>query len=84
MIDFLNIPDNSSVGYILELDYEYSEQLHDSHKDLPLISRAFHSPNSKCEIPKLMTTLLTKKNYIVHYRKFELYLSLGCKINKNS
>ena len=82
MIDFLNIPDNSSVGFILEVDFEYPEQLHDSHKDLPLCPEHFIAPNSKCKISKLMTTLLPKNNYIVHYRNFKLYSSLGVKLTK--
>ena len=44
MIDFLNIPDNSSAGFILEVDFEYSEQLHDLHKDLPLCPEHFIAP----------------------------------------
>lgn len=35
-IDFCNIPDTSPEGYILEVDLEYHESLHDAHKDLPL------------------------------------------------
>ena len=74
---FLNIPDNSSAGFILEGDFKYPEQLHDSHKALPLCREHFIAPNSKCKISKLMSTLSPKKNYIVHYRKFKLYLSLS-------
>ena len=80
IIDFLNIPDNASVGFILEVNFEHPEQLHDSHKDLPLCSEHFIPPNSKCKMSKLMTIILPKKNYIVHYRNFKLYLSLGVKL----
>ena len=82
MIAFLNIPDDSSVGFMLVVDLEYPEQLHDSHKDLPLYPEHFIALNSKCEISKLMTTLLPKKNYIVHYRNSKLYSSLGVKLTK--
>ena len=47
---FLNIPDDSSVGFILEMDFEYSEQFYDSHKDLVLCPEHFITPNSKCKI----------------------------------
>ena len=32
----LNISENSPIGYILEVDLEYCEKLHDSHSDYPL------------------------------------------------
>ena len=32
----MNIKSNSSTGYILELDLEYPQELHDIHNDYPL------------------------------------------------
>ena len=32
----MNIKSNSSTGYILEIDLEYPEKLHDIHNDYPL------------------------------------------------
>ena len=34
--DFMSVPDYSSVGYILEVDLEYLDSLHDLHNDYPL------------------------------------------------
>ena len=32
----MNIKNNSPAGYILEIDLEYSKELHDLHNDYPL------------------------------------------------
>jgi len=38
--DILNYDENSKVGYILKVDLEYPEELHDLHKDYPLLSES--------------------------------------------
>ena len=35
-IDILNVPENSKLGYILEVDLEYPKELHDKHNLHPL------------------------------------------------
>ena len=32
----MRIKNNSSTGYVLEVDLEYSQELHDIHNDYPL------------------------------------------------
>ena len=34
-IDILNVPDDSELGYILEVDLEYPKELHDPHNLYP-------------------------------------------------
>ena len=38
--DILNYDDNSKLGYILKVDLEYPKELHDKHKDYPLLAES--------------------------------------------
>ena len=40
----MNIKSNSSTGYILEVDLEYPEKLHDVHNDYPLAPKKINIP----------------------------------------
>ena len=77
----------------LEVDLEYPENLHDLHKDYSLapekieIEDEMLSPycleiKSKHDIKsgdinKLVPKLMSKKNYVVHYRNLKYYISQG-------
>ena len=76
LIDVNNV--NDATGYILEVDLEYPNELHETHETLC----PEHYVTSQSEIPKLVTTLLPKKKYIIQYRNFKQCLSLGMKLVK--
>ena len=40
----MNIKNNSSTGYLLEVDLEYSQELHDIHNDYPLAPEKINIP----------------------------------------
>src|SRR5207253_6184975 len=78
------IEDESDVGYILEVDLEYPEHLHDLHNMYPLAPEQIIVPDedlSQTQISmlqslkskrvastKLIPSLKNRLNYVVHYR----------------
>ena len=87
---------SDQVGYILEVDLIYPQDLHDMHTDMPLapehisITKSQICPLMKAKFPygetynskKLVGTLNDKKRYILHYQALKLYLSLGLKVQR--
>ena len=94
----LNTPIDSNVGYILEVDLDYPDVLHDIQKDFPLaptkenIEESFLSDYQlnilermglkKTKQHKLLQTLNNKTNYTVHYLNLKLYVELGMVVKK--
>ena len=94
-IDILNVPEDSILGYILEVDLEYPKKLHEKHNLYPLAPEHVqvtddmlspfqrnHFPPIRPSVRKLVPNLRNKKKYVVHYRNLQLYVSLGMKIKK--
>lgn len=79
-IDILNIPDDSPVGFILEVDVEYPQFLHDNHSDLPFLP--VNKCTNKSKQSKLLTTLELKENYICHYVNLKQAVNHGLVIKK--
>ncbi|XP_050513837.1 uncharacterized protein LOC126889531 [Diabrotica virgifera virgifera] len=79
-IDVLSIPDDGDTGYILQVDLEYPEHLHDLHKDFPFCCE--HQVPSGSKFKKLMTTLHNKTEYTLHYRNLKQALNAGLKLTK--
>ena len=94
----MSINEKSPIGYFLEVDLKYPDELHELHNDYPLapeklavssdmLSKYCKSIADKYEIKvgdikKLIPNLANKTNYVVHYRNLQLYLSLGMKLTK--
>ena len=94
-IDVLSTPDDYHLGYILEVDLEYPESLHELHNDYPLapehvtISHDMlspfqrkHFPPTRGEVRRLVANLNDKEKYVIHYRNLKLYVSLGMVVKK--
>ena len=96
--DVNSISEKSPIGYILEVDLEYPDELHVLHNDYPLAPEKLAIPydmlSNYCkkiadkygikvgDIMKLIPNLGDKTNYVLHYRNLQLYLSLGVKLTK--
>jgi hypothetical protein len=96
--DILKMTDTQAIGYIFEVDIEYSNSLHDLHNDYPLavesltVTKDMLSPynnevliNNKLthtECKKLVPNLMNKKNYVCHYATLKQYLELRLKVTK--
>ena len=96
--DVALIGKKSQIGYILEVHLQYPDELHELHNDYPLDPEKHAVPydmlSNYCkkiadeyeikvgDIKKLIPDLGNKTNYVVYYRNFQLYLSLGMKLTK--
>lgn len=79
-LNIMEIPNDNIDGYILEVDLEYPENLHDEHNDLPFCADNFIPPGSKYE--KLVPNLYDKYNYVIHYVHLKTCISHGLKLKK--
>ena len=93
-----SISQNSSIGYILEIDLEYPSELHDWHNDYPLAPEKFEISQNMLSkycsdiadeygikiggVNKLVPNLGNKSKYVVHYRNLQLYLLFGMKVHR--
>ena len=96
--DVMSISEKSEIGYFLEVDLEYPDELHELHNDYPLAPEKLAVSSdmlSKCckeiadkqeikvgDVKKLIPNLGNKTKYVLHYRNLQLYLSLGMKLTK--
>ena len=95
---FLKTANDSEFGFVLGVELDYFDALHNIHKDFPLaptkkkIDRNMLSEyqkglldqacNRPVTTPKLVQTLFAKKNYTVHYITLKLYVDPALKVTK--
>ena len=97
-INLAQYNEDSNKGLILEVDLEYSKELHNLHNDYPLAAEKVKVTDNMlseyCKniqkkfnistglVHKLIPTLCDKEKYVLHYRNLQLYLDLGLKVKK--
>ena len=96
--DVNSISGKNPISYILEVDLEYPDELHELHNNYLLAPEKFAIPydllSDYCKniadkyetkvgnVKKLIPNLGNKTNYVVYYRNFQFYISLGIKLTK--
>ena len=96
--DVMSISEKNPIGYFLDVDLKYPDELHELHNDYPIapekIAVSSDMLSNYCkkiadeyeikvgDVKKLISNLGNKTNYVVHYRNLQLYLSLGMKLTK--
>lgn len=78
--NILKIPDNSEYGFMMEVDIEYPESLHDLHNDYPFCCEHLNVGDSTQK--KLVLTLYDKQNYVIHYRMLKAAIKHGLRVKK--
>ena len=74
--DLAKYKENGKKGLILEVDLEYSLELHNDYKTAEKYNISIGL------VRKLIPMLKDKKEYVLHYRNLQLYMDLGLKIKK--
>ena len=94
----LQTKDEGDIGFLAEVDLEYTDELHDKHADYPLVPEKesidplelsdFQTSlrntlkMTASKTKKLRQTFHPKKNYVLHYRDLNFYVNIGIKITK--
>ena len=65
------------MGYVLEIDLEYPQHVHDAHSDLPFCLTRENIRQAKGKAPHEELTLYDKKRYVIHYRNLQQYTRHG-------
>ena len=94
----MNIKTDSSTGYVLEVDLEYPQKLHDIHNDYPLAPEKINIPKewlskyclkiasvhniTTVTVQILVWNLMSKNNYVIHGKNLQQCLDLGIKLKK--
>ena len=90
---------NSSKDCVLEIDFEYPEELRGLHNGYPLapvkieikkeilfnyqLKIAFFDNTSIGNAKKLVPNFFDKEKYVLHHENLQLYLRLGLKLKKH-
>ena len=93
--DILNTPDDSDIGYFIEVDLKYPDNIKEKTKNFPFapVNKKINPDNfsdymktikldTYTQTSKLICDWSDKKNYLVHYRMLKFYIRHGMEVVK--
>ena len=93
--DILNTPDNSDIGYFIEVDLIYPNNIKEITKNFPCAPMnkkidpdnfidfmKVIKPDTYIQTKKLICDWSDKKNYLIHYRMLKFYIRHGMVVDK--
>ena len=93
--DILNTPDDSNIGFFIEVDLTYPNILKEKTKNFPFapVNKKINpdkfsdymkeiKPDTYMQTKKMICDWSDKKNYLVHYRMLKFYLRHGMIVDK--
>ena len=93
--DILNTPDDSDIGYFIEVDLKYPDNIEEKTKHFPFapLNKKINPDNFSDYMKKIKADTFTqtkklicdwsdKKNYLVHYRMIRFYVRHGMIVDK--
>ena len=93
--DILNTPDDSKIGYFIEVDLTYPNNIKEKTKNFPFapVNKKNNphkfsdymkeiKPDTCIQTKKLICDWSDRKNYLVHYRMLKFYLRRGMIVDK--
>ena len=93
--DILNTPDDSDIGFIVEVDLKYPDNIKQKTKNFPFAPENkkinpdnFNDymkeikPDVYIQTKKLICDFSNKKNYLIHYRMLKFYIRHGMLVDK--
>ena len=91
----LNTPDDNDIGYLIEVDLKYPDNIKKKTKNLPFapVNKKINpdnfsdymkeiKPDTYIQTSKLICDWSYKKNYLVHYRMLKFYIRHGMEVVK--
>ena len=83
---------NGAMGYVVEVDLKYPDDLHDAHNDYPLAAEHlvvtkdmlsdYNAESCFGKQTSLIPNLYNKTKYVTHIRNLQLYKQLGLVVTK--
>ena len=93
--DLLNTPDDSDIGYLIEVDLKHPDEIKEKTKNFPFapVNKKTNPDNfndfmttikleTYTKTKKLICDWSVKKNYLIHYRMLNFYVRHGMRVDK--